>query len=104
MTRTKQRHKQDANKKTNNITRTKNQNATRPKQERNKTQTKTQITEQGQNTNLDKLQRNKRKGKEGFPIEDRKKVKRKKKIEEKNRIIPDQYRKPGKRTEDLLTR
>ena len=28
---------------------------------------------------------------------------KKKKIEGKNRIIPDQYRKPGKRTEDLLT-
>ena len=29
----------------------------RHKQERNKTQTRKQITEQGQNTNLDKLQR-----------------------------------------------
>ncbi len=31
---------------------------------------------------------NKRKGKEGFPIEDRKKVKRKKM--EENKIVPDQ--------------
>ena len=49
------------------------------------------------------MKRNKRKGKEGFPIEDRKKVKRKKKIEEKNRIIPDQYRKPGKRKGKTVT-
>ena len=51
------------------------------------------------------MKRKKRKGKEGFPIEDQKKVKRKKKGDRrKNRIIPDQYRKPGKRTEDFLTR
>ena len=49
------------------------------------------------------MKRKKRKGKEGNPIEDRKKVKRKK-DQRKNRIIPDQYRKLGKRTEDLLTR
>ena len=40
------------------------------------------------------MKRKKRKGKEGFPIEDQKKVKRKKKGDRrKNRIIPDQYRK-----------
>ena len=51
------------------------------------------------------MKRKKRKGKEGFPIEDRKKVKRKKiKGRRKNRIIPDQYWKPGNGTEDLLTR
>ena len=49
------------------------------------------------------MKRKKGKGKEGVPIEDRKKVKRKK-DRRKNRIIPDQYRKPRKRTEDLLAR
>ena len=49
------------------------------------------------------MKRKKRKGKEGFPIEDRKKVK-KKKDRRKNRIIPDQYKTSGKRIEDLLTR
>ena len=56
-----------------------------------------------------------------FPIKDRKGRNEKKEEKEnkdsrskigskktkdrrKNRIIPDQYRKPGKRTEDLLTR
>ena len=34
------------------------------------------------------IKRKKRKGKEGFPIKDRKKVKRKR--SEENRIIPDQ--------------
>ena len=50
------------------------------------------------------MKRKKRKGKKGFPIEDWKKVKKKKKDRRKNKIIPDQYRKRGKRTEDLLTR
>ena len=31
-------------------------------------------------------------------------IEKKEKDQRKNRIIPDQYRKPGKRTKDLLTR
>jgi len=49
------------------------------------------------------MKRKKRKGKRRIP-DRRSEESKKKKDRRKNRIIPDQYRKPGKRTEDLLTR
>ena len=46
------------------------------------------------------MKRKKRKGKEGFPIKDRKKVKRKR--SEENKIIPDQSKKENRKSSDQI--